>query len=108
MVWPVIGRIIGMASTVALPILIQAWKQVSSEAGPMVNNIKQGARNRVMTIDEAQKILGVQPPVTLKKISDRYAHLYKANSGTESSSYLLGKVEKAKDLLEKSIQSGKP
>lgn len=89
-------------------VLIRAAAQAYRQA--VINGTKAGvqAEGKIrsvsqMTLDEAQKILDVNPSATLAEIQKKYQHLFDVNE-TRGSFYLQSKVFRARERLKQDFE----
>ncbi|ELR13665.1 mitochondrial import inner membrane translocase subunit tim16, putative, partial [Acanthamoeba castellanii str. Neff] len=81
-------------STIFGKAFVDAWRQASIKAA-------QGAAGRMLSVQEAQKILGLRPQCEMKEVLQKYEKMFKANDPANGGSfYLQSKVVRAKEALE--------
>eukprot|EP00218_Dolichomastix_sp_CCMP3274_P009793 CAMPEP_0170143472 /NCGR_PEP_ID=MMETSP0033_2-20121228/11205_1 /TAXON_ID=195969 /ORGANISM="Dolichomastix tenuilepis, Strain CCMP3274" /LENGTH=125 /DNA_ID=CAMNT_0010379921 /DNA_START=14 /DNA_END=388 /DNA_ORIENTATION=- len=92
------GGIFARAATAAYRQAIINGQKAGLNNPEAVRNAMRG-RSGLMSVEEAQMILGVGPKAPLEEVLKRYNHMYEINEKS-GSFYLQSKVFRAKERLE--------
>ncbi|KAK9827742.1 hypothetical protein WJX81_008237 [Elliptochloris bilobata] len=101
----IIANLIVAGAGVLLRAGAQAYRQAlinAHKSGVTPESVKAAAKASGMSLEEAQKILGVDRSASLQEVLKKYNHLFERNE-KDGTFYLQSKVYRARERIEQEL-----